>query len=100
MIITKYTELERLTTIASQFLIFVHQRNMNAQSIFTLECFLAMITIVAEMTREVNTFNVVPGIIEMCIFFSTDVALVARPPVLKLGLLHVLVKHLSSSKMS
>ena len=65
VIITKYTELERLTTIASQFLIFVHQRNMNAQSIFTLECFLAMITIVAEMTREVNTFNVVPGIIEM-----------------------------------
>ena len=44
----------RLTTIALQFLIFVHQGNMNAQSIFTLECFLAMITIVAEMTREVN----------------------------------------------
>ena len=52
-------------TIASQFLIFVHQGNMNAQSIFTLECFLTMITIVAEMTREVNAFNVVPGIIEM-----------------------------------
>ena len=87
-------------TIASQFLIFVHQRNMNAQSIFTLECFLAMITIVAEMTREVNTFNVVPEMTDPRVFFSTDVAFVARSSVLELGLLHVLVKHLSSSEMS
>ena len=86
--------------IASQFLIFVHLRNMNAQSIFALKCFIAMVTLVAEMTREVNTFNVVPYIIDQRVFFSTDVALVAKPPVLELGLLHVLIKHLSSSGIS
>ena len=73
---------------------------MNAQSHLGLECFLAIITIVAEMAREVNTFNVVPYIIDQRVFFSTDVALVAKPPVLELGLLHVLVKHLSSSEKS
>ena len=77
---------------ASQFLIFVNLRNMFAQSHFGLECFLAMVTIVAEMTREVNTFNVVPEVAAVRVFFSTYVALVARPPILKLGLLHVLVK--------
>ena len=73
---------------------------MCAQRIFGLECFLAMVTVVAEITREVNTFNVVPYIIDQRVFFSTDVALVAKPPVLELGLLHVLVKHLSSSEKS
>ena len=48
-----------------QFLIFVHLRNMLAQSHFGLEYFLAMVTIVAEMTREMNTFNVVPDITEL-----------------------------------
>ena len=86
--------------IASQFLIFVHLRNVNAQSIFALECFLAMVTFVAEMTREVNAFNVVPEMTDMRVFFSTDVAFVARPSILELGLLHVQVKHLSSSGMS
>ena len=86
--------------IASQFLIFVHLRNVNAQSIFALECFLAMVTFVAEMTREVNAFNVVPEMTDVRVFFSTDVALVAKPPVLELGLLHVLVKHLSISGKS
>ena len=90
LIITRYTE----------FLKFVHLRNMNAQSIFALECFLAMITIVAKMTREVNAFNVVPEVTDMRVFFSTDVAFVARLPILELGLLHVLVKHLSSSGIS
>ena len=45
-----------------QFLIFVHLRKMLAQSHFGLECFLAMVTSVVEMTREVNTFNVIPDI--------------------------------------
>ena len=83
-----------------QFLIFVHLRNMNAQSHLGLECFLTVVTIVAEMAREVNTFNVIPEMTDMRVFFSTDVALVAKPPVLELGLLHVLVKHLSSSEKS
>ena len=73
---------------------------MNTHSIFVIECFLAMVTIVAEMAREVNTFNVVPYIIDPRVFFSTDVAFVARPSILELGLLHVLVKHLSSSGVS
>ena len=73
---------------------------MLAQSHFGLEYFLAMVTIVAEMTREMNTFNVVPEMTDMRVFFSTDVAFVARPSILELGLLHVLVKHLSSSGMS
>ena len=78
----------------------MHSRNMSAQSIFGLECLLAMVTIVVEVTREVNTFNVVPYIIDPRVFFSTDVAFVARPPILELGLFHVLVKHLSSSEIS
>ena len=69
---------------------------MCAERIFGLECFLAMVTVVAEITREVNTFNVVPEMTDMRVFFSTDVAFVARPPILELGLLHVLVKHLSA----
>ena len=73
---------------------------MFTKRIFALECFLAMDTSVVEMTREVNTFNMVPGIIDNRAFFSTDVAFVAKPPILELGPLHVLVKHLSSSKMS
>ena len=73
---------------------------MFTQRIFALECFLAMVTSVVEMTREVNTFNMVPGIIDNRAFFSTDVAFVARPSILELGLLHVQVKHLSSSGMS
>ena len=73
---------------------------MNAQRTFAFECLLAVVTIVAEMTREMNTFNVVPEMTDMRVFFSTDVAFVARPSILELGLLHVQVKHLSSSGMS
>ena len=40
----------------------MHSRNMSAQSIFGLECLLAMVTIVVEVTREVNTLNMVPDI--------------------------------------
>ena len=35
---------------------------MSAQSIFGLEGLLAMVTFVVEVTREVNTFNMVPDI--------------------------------------
>ena len=73
---------------------------MNTHSIFVIECFLAMVTIVAEITRKVDTLNMVPEITDMRVFFSTDVAFVAKPPIMELGPLHVLVKHLSSSKMS
>ena len=82
LIITKYTGLEVLMNNASQFLIFVFFRHMCAQSIFGLECFLAMVTSVAEMTRKVDTLNMVPEITDMRVFFSTDVAFVAKPPIL------------------
>ena len=40
----------------------MRSRNMSAQSIFGLECLFAMVTIVAEVSREVYTFNMVPDI--------------------------------------
>ena len=47
---------------ASHFLISVHFRNMFPQRHFAVECFLAVVTLVAEVTREVDTFYVVPDI--------------------------------------
>ena len=85
---------------SSNFLISVHFRNMNTHSIFVIECFLAMVTIVAEVTREVNTFNVIPDIDLLRVLLSTQRALEALPPIPKQGLLHVLVKRHSSSVIS
>ena len=68
---------------------------MGAESILSFKCFLTMVTIVAEVTREVNTFNMVPAILLFCVLLSAQGALVARPPILKHRLLHVLVKRLS-----
>ena len=72
---------------------------MAAQSLFGLEiqveCFLAMVTRIAEVTREVNTFNVIPDIDLLRVLLSTQRALEAWLPILKQGLLHVLVKLLS-----
>ena len=73
----------------------MHSRHMCAQSIFALECFLAMVTRIAEVTREVNTFNVIPDIDLLRVLLSTQRALEAWLPILKQGLLHVLVKLLS-----
>lgn len=50
---------------------------MNTQSIFALECLLAMVTTVAEVTGEMYTFNVVPKVVQMQILLSTQGALVA-----------------------
>ena len=47
---------------SSQFLMSVQFRNMNIQSMLGLEYFLAVVTIVVEVSREVNTFNVIPDI--------------------------------------
>ena len=68
---------------------------MFTQRIFALECFLTMVTIVAKMTREVNTFNVIPDIDLLRVLLSTQRALEAWLPIPKQGLLHVLVKLLS-----
>ena len=72
---------------------------MLAQSIFGLEYLFTMVTLIAEVSREVGTFNMVPDIIYMMrVLFPTQGALVAWPPILKHGLLHVLVKHLPVSR--
>ena len=73
---------------------------MNAERIFALKCFLALLTNVAEVTREVNTFNVIPDIYLLRVLLSTQSALEARPPIPKQGLVHVLAKHHSSSVIS
>ena len=75
LIITKAWKLE--LDNCSLFLLSVHLRNMDAQSVFALECLFAMVTTVAEVTREVYTFNVVPKVVQMQILLSTQGALVA-----------------------
>ena len=72
---------------------FVQSVHMLAQRIFALKCLLTMVTIVDEMTREVNAFNMVSDICSVSVFFPTQGALVAWPSILKHRLLHVLVKH-------
>ena len=68
---------------------------MAPQSIFSLECFLAVVAIVAEVAREVGAFNVVPHIVPKKSLLPADGALEGRAPVLKDGVLQILVKHLS-----
>ena len=57
--------------------------HMLAQRIFALKCLLTMVTIVDEMTRKVNDFDMVSGIISLSVFFPTQGALVAWPSILK-----------------
>ena len=74
---------------------------MLAQGIFGLEYLFTMVTLIAEVSREVGTFNMVPDIInKMRVLLSTEGALVAWPPILKHGLLHVLVKHLPVNRLA
>ena len=68
---------------------------MTALSVFALECLLTIVTIVDEVTREVNTLNVVLDITIVCVLLSTQGAPIAWPPILKHCPLHVLVKHFS-----
>ena len=68
---------------------------MGAQSIFSLEYFLAMVAIVTEIAREVGAFNMVPHIVPKKSLLPTDGALEGRAPVLKDGVLQILVKHFS-----
>ena len=73
---------------------------MSAQSIIGLECLFAMVTIVAEVAREVYTFNMLPEVVLVRVLLSTQGTLVACPSILKDGLLHVLIKHLSCIRPS
>ena len=75
--------------------LLVHPSHMNAKSIFTCECFLTMVAIVTKMPREVGAFNMVPHIVPKKSLLPTDGALEGRAPILKDGVLQILVKHLS-----
>ena len=68
---------------------------MAAQSIFSLECFLAVVAIVTEIAREVGAFNVIPHIVPNKSLLPADGALEGRAPVLEHGVLQILVKHFS-----
>ena len=50
---------------------------MVAQSSFALEGLFTLVTIVDEMTREVNVFNMASGIKSVAVFVPTQGALVA-----------------------
>ena len=54
-----------------------------AEGSFTFEGLFTMTTVVTEMPMEVSVFDVVPQIVEMRVFFSTDGALEACLPILK-----------------
>ena len=82
-----------ITTTKS--LIPVPPGHMAAQSIFSLECFLAVVAIVTEIAREVGAFNVVPHIVPNKSLLPADGALEGRAPVIEHGVLQILVKHFS-----
>ena len=61
----------------------MHPRNVFAKGSFTLEGLFTKTTVVTEMSRKVSIFDVIPQIVEMRVFFSTDGALEAYLPILK-----------------
>ena len=81
-------------------LLLVHPSHMGAKSIFTCECFLAMVAIVTKMPREMSAFNMIPHIGPISGLLPALGTLVVPLPILKHRLLHVLVKHSSCAKMS
>ena len=84
----------------SLILISVGLINVTTQRIFALECLIAMVTTIAEVAREVYTFNMLPEVVLVRVLLSTQGTLVASPSILKDGLLHVLIKHLSCIRTS
>ena len=54
-----------------------------AEGSFTLEGLFTMTTVVAEMSRKVGVFDVIPQIVQMRVFFSTESALKAWLPILE-----------------
>ena len=81
-------------------LLLVHSSHMDAKGIFTCECFLTMVTIVTKMPREMGAFNMIPHIGPISGLLPALGTLVVPLPILDHQLLHVLVKHSSSAKMS
>ena len=56
---------------------------MTLQSSFGFANFLAMVAVIAEVSRKVVVFNVVPDIVRVKVLLSTQGALVTCPPILK-----------------
>ena len=73
---------------------------MQTEGIFTLECTFTMVTIVAEVSGEMGTFNVVPHIVSMCAKLPAESAPELGLPFLGRRLLYVLVKHFPCTKKS
>ena len=54
-----------------------------AEGSFTFEGLFTMTTVVAKMPRKVGIFDVIPQIVQMRVFFSTEGALKAWLPILE-----------------
>ena len=80
-------------------LLLVHPSHMDAESIFTCECFLAMVAIVTKMPREVGAFNMIPQIGSISGLLPALGTLVVPFSFLEHCFLHVLVKYNSCAKM-
>ena len=61
----------------------MHPRNVFAKGSFTLEGLFTMTTVVTKMPMEVSVFDVIPQIVQMRVFFSTEGALKAWLPILE-----------------
>ena len=56
---------------------------MVAEGSFTLEGLFTKTTVVTEMSRKVSIFDVIPQIMQMRVYFSTEGALEACLPILE-----------------
>ena len=56
---------------------------MTLQSSFGFANFLAMVAVIAEVSRKVVVFNVVPDIVRVKVLLSPQGAFVTCPPILK-----------------
>ena len=71
-----------------------------AEGSFTFEGLFTTTTVVTESSRKVSIFDVIPQIVQMRAFFSTEGALQAWLPIIRTRFLHVLVEHLSCTILS
>ena len=65
----------------SHFPIPVQFGHVVAEGSFTLEGLFTKTTVVTEMSRKVSIFDVIPQIVQMRVYFSTDGALEAYLPI-------------------
>ena len=73
---------------------------MQTEGIFTFEYTFTMVTIVTEVSGEMDAFNVVPHIVSMWANLPAESAPKLWLPFLERRLLYVLVKHFPCAKKS